>query len=467
MSEIESNQEDDDLNKFIKCDIFTPDTISKLMADKLHKNGSLLEPSVGTGNLLKYINFENYNRIDVYELKNDYLQLITNNKINKYNTDFLKKTIIEKYKNIILNPPYIKIQDLSIEYRKFIKTNFTILNKGMIDIYYAFILKCIDLLTNDGIMVSITPNTYLYNKSALPLRSFLLNNKLIKEIKDFGTEKIFSGISVYCCITVFTKEPKDYFIYNDNKIKYIDINKSDYNIFNVTPNNVNPSNVNPSNVNPSNVNSSNVNPSNVSSSNVNSSNVNPSNVTVQKTLKDICKISNGIATLRDTIYIHKEKLFDEPCWVKLTNSKDIKYIIYPYNNGKIINEDDFKQSNPNTYNYLLKNKDELSKRDKGNKEYATWYAYGRTQSLLVSKKENVIYLPCFINPDNITIDIKPPMLYQSCLCIEPNNNTDIIIIKNTILNNIEFIKSISSKRSGGWINLSSSNLYKIPLVTSD
>ena len=42
-----------DLNKFLKCDVFTPDNISNLMANKLHKTGNLLEPSVGTGNLFE------------------------------------------------------------------------------------------------------------------------------------------------------------------------------------------------------------------------------------------------------------------------------------------------------------------------------------------------------------------------------------------------------------------------------
>jgi len=444
MSDIDEN---DDLHKFIKCDIFTPDAISKIMESKLHKNGSLLEPSVGTGNLLKYINFDNYEKIDVFELKNEYLKLIINSKINKFNTDFLKYNFNEKYKNIILNPPYIKIQDLSIEYRKFIKLNYSILNSGMIDIYYAFILKCIDLLTNDGIMVSITPNTYLYNKSALNLRKYLFNNKLVKEIIDFGTEKVFNGISVYCCITIFSKEEKTHFLYNNKEINYNDINKNDYNIFNTITTNVNATTTTTTTT---------YNETETSTTSTTSNET-------KKTLKDICRITNGIATLRDNIYIHKEKKYDEPCWYKITNSKEIKYIIYPYNNGKIINENDFKLSNPNTYSFLLENKDELSKRDKGNKEYATWYAYGRTQSLLISKKQNVIYLPCFINPDNITIDIKPSMLYQSCLCIEPNTDADMITIKNSIMKNINFIKSISSKRSGGWINLSSSNLYKVPI----
>ena len=44
---------DSDLEKFTKCDIFTPDNISLIMSSKLKKNGNLLEPSVGDGNLLK------------------------------------------------------------------------------------------------------------------------------------------------------------------------------------------------------------------------------------------------------------------------------------------------------------------------------------------------------------------------------------------------------------------------------
>ena len=65
-----------DLEKFIKCDIFTPDNISEIMASKLKKSGNLLEPSVGSGNLLKYIDFDDYNSIDVYELKNEYMNKI-------------------------------------------------------------------------------------------------------------------------------------------------------------------------------------------------------------------------------------------------------------------------------------------------------------------------------------------------------------------------------------------------------
>lgn len=412
---------DSDLEKFTKCDIFTPDNISLIMSSKLKKNGNLLEPSVGDGNLLKHLNIDNYENIDVYELKKIYLEKIQNNtKIKKFNLDFLKTKISKKYDNIILNPPYIKMQDLSEEYRAYIKHTFDTLRDGIVDIYYAFIIKCIDLLKNDGIMVSITPNSYLYNKSSFKLRKYLFDNKLIKEIIDYNDKKVFKGVSVYCCITIFTKCDKTNLIYNDKEIKYDDITKN-YSLFNFNNNTSN-------------------------------------------TLSQICKIKNGIATLRDKIYIHNNKLFDEPCWEKITNGPNDKYIIYPYNNGKIIDENEFKRTNPKTYNYLSENKDELLKRDKGKKTYASWYAYGRTQSIKYSNKL-CLYIPCFLDPLNIDKNIfaKSSILHQSCLCIEPNDEKDLEYIKMSIIKNKKFIEENSSKRSGGWVSLSSRILNQIEL----
>ena len=409
-----------DLINYNKCDIFTPDNISQLMASKINIKGNLLEPCVGTGNLLKFININNYNEIDVYEIKNEYLNQLNILNINKINDDFIKSYINKKYDNIILNPPYIKIQDLSIDYRNYIKDNFQLLKSGAIDIYYAFIIKCLNLLNDNGIMVCITPNSYLYNKTAFKLRKYLFDNKLIKEIIDFKEKKVFNNASVYCCITIFDKLQKKELIYNDNKILYEDI-ITNYSLFNFNSNN--------------------------------------------NTLKDICKIRNGIATLRDKIYIHNNKLFDEPCWKMITNGINNKFIIYPYDNGIIINEEKFKLDNKLTYEYLLNSKNELSKRDKGNKNYLTWYSYGRTQSIKYSNKK-CLYIPCFIDPNKINQYLNQTninILHYSCLCIEPNDDNDknIDIIRNTIINNIDFIKNNSSKRSAGWINISSTILYNL------
>ena len=270
-------------------------------------------------------------------------------------------------------------------------------------------------------MVAITPNSYLYNKSALNLRKLLFENRYIEEIIDYNDAKVFKGISVYCCITVFTKKYKDTLKYNDITYHYNDIVKT-YSLFN-----------------------------NIGASSKNT-----------KKLQDICKIKNGIATLRDKIYIHQNKLNEEPCWSLITNGTQEKYIIYPYNNVKIIDENEFKNENPLTYKYLLENKEELSKRDKGNKVYASWYAYGRTQSIKKSNKE-CLYIPCFLDPKNFTITKNKNILHYGCLCIEPNNSSDLNYIKDVIIKNIDYITQNSQKRSGGWINVSSRVLNEIAI----
>jgi hypothetical protein len=431
---------DETLLHFQKSDIFSPPEISKLMASKLHTYGNLLEPSVGEGDLLKYIDLNHYDNIDVYEIKEKYLEKIvsdTNNKkINKYHEDFIKANITSTYDNIIMNPPYIRIQDLSKEYRSYIKETFPIFKTGLVDLYYVFLLKCISLLNENGVMITITPNSYLYNKSSLTLKKYLFENKFIREIIDYKSVKVFEGKSVYCCITIFDKSPKDYLIYNNTKIYYKDIDTKEYNIFNT-------------------INTSNANTNNTCTTSTTS--------TTNKKLKDICKIKNGIATLREKIYIHEKPLYpEEPCWKPITNGKKKAYIIFPYDdNGKILDEEEFQNKNLKTYTYLQANRLELSKRDKGNKTYPKWYAFGRTQALIKSKKEKVLYIQTFMNPSEMKLEISEPMLFYGCLCIEPIH-TDTELIEKTIIKNIDMLTKMSSKRGGGWINISSRNLYELP-----
>ena len=184
-----------------------------------------------------------------------------------------------------------------------------------------------------------------------------------------------------------------------------------------------------------------------------------------KKLGSIVKINNGIARLRDKIYIHQHKLYNEPCWRKIFKVSKNKtlWIIYPYDDNKIINEDKFKEDNPLTYQYLLSNKDELAKRDKGNKKYETWYAFGRKQGLNISKKEKVLYVPTMGCKD-FPIYKKKPMLHLSGLSVDiTDNNYNLDNVYQKIDYNREFIYKRSSKRGNDWFNISSNTLKKIKL----
>ena len=76
--------------------------------------------------------------------------IIIKNDLIKNKKDFITYDFKDiKYDNIIANPPYIKIQNLSISYRNLLKNKYEQLkNSGSIDLYYAFILKigCITML---------------------------------------------------------------------------------------------------------------------------------------------------------------------------------------------------------------------------------------------------------------------------------------------------------------------------------
>ena len=414
---------DELLSKFKNCDIFTTDKISKIMSEFLYNDGNILEPSVGDGQLLKFIDTSKYEKIDVYDIKIEYLnKLEYKENINKYHQDFITKEIKTKYKNIILNPPYIKIQDLSVNYRNFIRSKWDIFKKGNIDIYYAFLIKCINLLDEEGIMVAITPNSYLYNKGSTLLREYFIKNKLISEIIDFKTEKVFDKVSTYCCITVFTKKDKEYLIYNKKRINYSDIRNKEYNIFNIQKE------------------------------------------SSKKTLQDICFMKNGIATLRDKIYIHKTKLYAEPCWKEISNGIKNMWCIFPYDDkARVLEENVFKENNPLTYKYLEIHKEELSKRDKGKKIYPKWYSYGRTQSLKISEKDKIMYIPTFVDPENIIYKIDIPKLCIGCISLEiKDDNYTLEYIKGVLEKNKKIIIDNSSKRGGGWLNMSTriiKNIY--------
>lgn len=421
------------LKTFERSDVFTPEEIAKRMVSYLTKEGTLLDPAVGTGNLIKPISYTMYERIDVYDIKEPYLdECPQKENLIKHCGDFVKEPMDTKYDNIIANPPYIKIQDLSPEYREYIKEKWKRYSSGSFDLYIIFMVKCLEQLKDTGTMVTITPNSYLYNKSCKAFRKYIIENRYIKEIIDFKHEKVFPGTSVYTCITVFTKEPKDTLVYNGEIVKYENILEPEYNLFTA---------------------------------------MNRLNRDRQTNmLSDICTIKNGVATLCNEVYIHSQKLYEEPCWRRCKTSTTEKWIIYPYEErtAKVMEEEEFKRTNPNTYEYLESQKTRLSNRDKGNKTYPKWYSYGRSQSLKLPNRSEVIYIPVFIDPANIQYEIDEPTVYSGCLCIElmteEYTNEEVM---ETIKKNMEYIKSNSSKRGGGWINLSTKTLLNIPIITND
>lgn len=387
-----------------KFDIFTPDLISKEMASHFPKTVDLLlEPSIGSGNLLTYVK---YTKCIGYDINADYTSKIKQN-VEIRHENFILADVVERFDGIIMNPPYLRFQEMPDDMRLYITNNFPELSSGNIDLYLAFVMKAFRCLSDDGKLVAIVPASYLYNVSSKKFRNFILENKHLNYVKNFEDVKVFSDADVYCSILVLTKKPNDSYVYETLTTKTTKTH--DQEILSETEG---------------------------------------------VPFETYCeKITNGIATLADKVFIQKDKLFDEPCWKPIykISTQETRWILYPYNSdGVIIPEEQFLKTNPLSYAYLLRNKEILMNRDKGKKTYKAWYAFGREQSIKVPTKQ-CLFVPTMSSETLDKVCVKDPILFYSGICIIPS--IDATVLHTKMMKSSQSLCELCSKRSGKWINI--------------
>lgn len=374
------------------CKIYTPDKISNIMIEELdikwENNIKILEPAVGTGNILipllkKFLEyFKNSINIDisckmretfwVFDVDKNSLDELNKNIKNlcaKYNIEYNHEINIEqknilssdftiKYDYIIANPPYISKKNLNFEQRKALKSSVTCL-KYTYDIYFYFFEKSIDLLKPNGTLVFITPNTYLNSISAFELRKKILNSSRPEKIINFPNQNIFKGALVKVCITKLSKKNIEsnmiceYLEYDNGTClmkKNIHLNEKNFLVDRVVYDKI------------------------------------------DIKFQDLFYISGGIATLNDNFFIIKKneiiKENSKYIFIKKDNvvypiekiliknairprmGKIINKIIYPYmENSKKIEEHIIKEKYPRYYEYFT------------NCNFAKSLYYGRSQGL--------------------------------------------------------------------------------------
>jgi len=399
---------------------------------------------------------------------------------NSLDKRFLKKKINKNFDAIVGNPPYVRIQNLDEDMKNTIKDwSFVI---GDSDLYIPFMELGLKLLSKNGKMGYITPNSYFTSKAGRELRRFLQENKLIEEIVDFGHYQVFEGITTYTSITIISNSPKDFFIFKKVEHKE-DIKKLDeikgYKIY---FNKINPEKW-------------------VLLDGEDWDIINHIENSYYK-LKDIADIRVGIATLADRIYILEDPKEKGDYYIKEINGQefliekeitreiikvsriksedDIKHnrrrIIFPYKkvDGKyvIIKEDELKIKYPKTYEYFLHFKDILLKRDKGKKKYEEWYAYGRTQGINSSFGKKILVPPMATKPTFIVCE-KEDALFYSGYAIFPKLEpfTDLYLLKKIL--NSELMKIYINKTSktyrGGWKSYAKTFIqdFGIPKLSQD
>jgi len=119
----------------------------------------------------------------------------------------------EHFDFIVGNPPYIRVQNLKEDERRFMQKYYEFCKTGSTDVYIAFFELAYRLLSSDGVAGFITPNTFFYTETARHLREFFANGGYIKKIFNYGEIQLFDNATTYSAITMFTKKPQKSFDY--------------------------------------------------------------------------------------------------------------------------------------------------------------------------------------------------------------------------------------------------------------
>lgn len=331
-------------------------------------------------------------------------ELISIIKLFDWSTEFKRK----KFDAIIGNPPYIRVQnmvhysDCEYQYLKSDISGYKTARAELLDKYYLFLERGLELLAPDGRLGYIVPHKFMLIKAGTVLRKMLSEKKCVEKIIHFGTEQVFNGKSTYTCLLFLAKTNHKKF-----KIGFVK-NLNEYYAANQVELQEYP------------IEYLSTAPWSFLSEDI---------VLLLEKVKDKCQpleeisdIFVGLQTSADTIYIIKAQKEEngltyfvdrrgkeqcvetdilKPCIydIQLEKYADIEpnmMLIFPYHTVKgkptLYSIDEMKTVFPKTLAYLEEYKDDLEKRSIPRRTEDNWYQFGRSQSIKrFSEGEHLIW----------------------------------------------------------------------------
>lgn len=377
---------------------------------------------------------------------------------------------------IIGNPPYVCSRKLPKEtYSKLKK--YEVCCSGHPDLYIPFIQIATEMLSDSGCLGYITMNSFLRSLNGRALRKFISKNKFALTILDFRGFQIFKSRNTYTCLFFLDKGEKA------SRVKYAtdEIGCLRNNLqFSCIPYEM---------------------LDDIKGWKLNNLNI---TLTIESTgvqIKDYCPSRHGIATLSNETYIFtpinedamyyyiesEDKSFPIEKGIcrnvinpnRFNSSKRIEdnyeKLIFPYqicnNKALVISLNDMCKIYPMALKYLNHKKKELLSRDKGNtSSYPQWYAFGRTQSLVLPRYK--LFFPKFANqPIRCIISEDQNLMLYNGLAFVNDDIKKLKILKKIIESAMfwQYIKSNGKPYASGYYSLSGVDIkhFGIPLMSVD
>lgn len=116
---------------------------------------------------------------------------------------------------VVANPPYIRTHDLECDL-----TGYEFTTEGMKDIYLAFYELGFRMLNETGKMCYITPSSWFSSLAGQKMRDYIIKNRNLEYVEDYGHYQLFENATTYVAITIFGKEKTD-------TVKYVHMDRTD------------------------------------------------------------------------------------------------------------------------------------------------------------------------------------------------------------------------------------------------
>ena len=362
---------------------------------------------------------------------------------------------------IVGNPPYVCSRNLSDETHEKLK-KYDVCSSGHPDLYIPFFKIAIEMLNNEGRLGYITMNTFLRSVNGRAIRKYFSRNRYAISIVDFRGYQVFESKNTYTCLFYLNKR------HDSKSINYAVDNQGV--LFDV----VNYTSIPYEDLD------------DIKGWSLNKYQSTTAIEAIGTQIKDYCDSRHGIATLSNVTYIFNPTAKDDnyyylesggicypiekeicrdivnPNKLNSINKFDllVEKVIFPYrieNERAIIYEtEEMEQHFPNAFAYLKANKELLLKRDKGKaRNYSHWYAFGRTQSLVLPRYK--LFFPKFANrPLRCVICDDSSLLLYNGLAFVNEEERILKILKTIIESELfwDYIKTNGKPYASGYYSLS-------------